>query len=70
VANSAHHSEVSIHIDDPGLPTVQQILAMTVEELCSEMQACGLPSGGAAKPDLQYALLGSVAFLPPGCCYA
>jgi len=65
VATSARHGEVSIHVEEPCLPTVQQILATTVEELHSEMQACDLLSGGAVKPDLQYALLRSVEFLPP-----
>jgi len=34
---------------------------MAVEELHSEMQARGLPSGAAAKPDVQYAIVRSIA---------
>jgi len=64
MASGARHGEISIHTEDPGLPTVQQILAMMVEELPSEMQARSLPSRGAAKPHLKYALFRSVAFLP------
>jgi len=45
MASVARHGEVNIHIEDPGLPTVQQILALIVEELRSEMQTRGLPSG-------------------------
>ena len=66
MASGARHGEVSIHIQDPGLlHTVQQIIAMTVQELRSEMQTRGLSSVGATKTDLKNALLRSVAFLPP-----
>jgi len=59
MAIDRRRGEVSIHIEDPGLSTVQQILAMTVEELHYELQARHLVPDGTAKPDLQHAPLPS-----------
>jgi len=58
------HCEVSTLLEDPGPLSVMQVLSMSVEELRLKLQAHNLAASGTAKPDLQHALLCTIAFVP------